>query len=434
MKTEVKTLSQCKQELTLTIDAATAMNDYRETLRELRKMAIIPGFRKGKAPLNMVEKMYGDTVTEHFIREKTEDYIKEALKNLSPPPVSAPVATDVKWEKQTDFVATFEYEAAPDVTIEKYENLEVTFEPRNADDSDVEKIIEDIRHRNGTREDSDKPLVNGDYAKVELTYAGKEEKPLEREVEVGANQFGDEFNTAIAGAKVGDEFACDVFSDDNKTAAQFKVLNVQKMILPAIDDEFAKDMEFETIGEMKAKILEDIQKQAEMQNQQGKREAIFAALIAANPFEVPASQVEYFAMQMAQEQAKQYNMSPEQLVPMLRQIAEFQLKQMYLTNKLKEMWKLEATDEKKNALIAEAAANINLSIEEYTDKYKKFINTPDFDEKVIEAMLIEKLEKSAKFVAFSKKNQIEDAVKEVQSQLVNDDDEEEEIVIQDVQA
>ena len=143
MKIKINDITQCEKELVLTIDAKDASADYNSVLAKFKNYVTIPGFRKGKAPLGKVERMYGDHAKEEFYNQKIGDYFKKALEERQINPVNQGEAKDVKWEKGTDLVVTFSYEIMPEVKVSKYKELEVPFEKTKFKKAMIDETIEE---------------------------------------------------------------------------------------------------------------------------------------------------------------------------------------------------------------------------------------------------------------------------------------------------
>lgn len=400
MKTEIKSINQCVKELEIIIDAEKALQDYKSTLGGLRKMAVVPGFRKGKAPLSMVERLYGDAVKDEYFRNKIDEYYEQALKETELQPIAQPELLDSSWEKGEDFTAKFKIEVAPEIKIENYKGLEVQFEEKVVDEKELENTLKNLCLQNSYNEDVDAPAEEGSYVKIMMKIS--EDNEVEREVIAGENQYGEAFNKDLIGKKADEMFKTSIFEGENKKEVEVIVVAVQKRVVPELNDDFAKDLEFDNLDALKAKVKEDLEEQAKIHNYNGKIEAIYTAIAKANPFDVPESQIKQYAAQMANDAAKQYRMPAQQLMPLYQPMAEAQLKQYYIMAELMKTIEMEVTDADKEEIIAEASESLKLSIEEYKEKYAKQIASEDFTLKVKERKIMKMIEAESTFVPFPK--------------------------------
>ena len=109
MKIEIKDISESVKELIININAEEALKEYNKILKKFKNYVVMPGFRKGKAPVDMIERNYGEHAKEEFYNQKLGDYYKTAIDEKKLKPVNQGEATNVEWEKGKDLIATFKY-------------------------------------------------------------------------------------------------------------------------------------------------------------------------------------------------------------------------------------------------------------------------------------------------------------------------------------
>ncbi|NQT65542.1 MAG: hypothetical protein HQ554_05130, partial [FCB group bacterium] len=146
MKTSIKETSQCVRELTITIEAENAITDYNKIVNQYKKYVAIPGFRKGKAPISMIEKSFGPQIKEEYYNQKLGEYYKEAIDTENIHPINQGEASDFDWEKGKDLVVTFKYEVMPEIKIENYKGLKIPFEPVKFKNEMVEATLDEYRN------------------------------------------------------------------------------------------------------------------------------------------------------------------------------------------------------------------------------------------------------------------------------------------------
>jgi len=403
---EQKEITQCVRELTVTIDAERAREDYMTVLRSLRPLAVVPGFRKGKAPLPMIENLYSEHAHEEFYRQKLQTYFDEAVAEIEPKPLTAPEVSDVNWEKGQTLTATYVYEIKPELGEIAWRGLEIPFAPQTLGEDAVDAAIEDIRKKMGKLEAVAEAAQTGDHVTLALQLpreTGEFSEPFSREIVVGENQFSAAFNELLVGKKAEDAFEAALFEPESEDAdplppARVTVKAVKRLFLPELDDEFAKDVEYESMAEMRIKVREELEKNLAQENTRAEKEAVTDALIAANPFDAPPSIVHQVAHNMADEFAKQYQIPAERIMPAYEKIAERDLKHYYIIEAMKQSEQQDVTDEDMDSMVEELAGNMSMTAEEYRDKYAKFIESDDFAEAVKEHKLYVLIRESASFV------------------------------------
>ena len=420
MKTELKEIKSTIRELTITVPKDKALNDYQKTLQNFKKYVQIPGFRKGKAPLHMVERNYGEYAKEEFFNQKIEDYYKEALDKGDFHPVNAGEMKKVEWDKGSDLVAVFEFEVMPEIKVEKYKNLEIPFEEREYSENMVDEVLKDYQKNMGVLKEIE---VVDENCKVIMDVNFIDEnkevtKTVSRTIKTGSeNVYGERFNQEILGKKKDESFETVLFDKPQENPDKdfgeniigrtflISVKKIEKEELPEIDDDFAKDLEYESLDDMKQKVIQELKEKIDKENKDRLRGAILESLIKENPFELPQSIVQNYAQNMAEPYAKAYKMDVEKLIPMYSSIAEYNLKSFYLIQEIIKSENIELTDEEKETHIKEAAKKMNdMDIEKYKKLYKKQIESDDFYFETKETKVIEFIQNTATFVPYPKED------------------------------
>lgn len=245
--------------------------------KEVKKIQI-PGFRKGKAPKSIIEKMYGKGVFyEPALNAIAPAEADAAIAECGFKPVSAPQISDVDFESEEGIVVKVTFTRRPDVKLGSYKGIEVVRTTVTVEDEQVDAELEKIRKRYArTTEITDRPAENGDITTID--YEGFVDgvpfdggKAQDHKLTLGSGEFIPGFEEQIIGKSVSEEaFEVNVkFPDDYHAEelkgkdAQFKVVlrKIEKEELPTIDDEFAKDAsEFATLDEYKADIKAKMEK------------------------------------------------------------------------------------------------------------------------------------------------------------------------------
>ncbi len=416
MKIKIKNVNQCEKEMIVTIDTETAKNDYLEVLKKFKNYVQLPGFRKGKAPLQKIEAIYAESVKEEFFNQKLETYYKAALDKKKINPINVAEPTNIEWEKGKDLIATFKYEIMPEIDIQKYKNLDVPFEPAKFKKDMVDATLTDYQNKMATEKDVE-IAAKGDIVNATVKFIGNDgtiTKEIERTFAVGDNPYSKSFNTAVTGKKVGAEFKAKLFtktqkSDDSEIGEKFKdrefmivVKSIKRKELPKLDDEFAKDLEYDSMEKLREKVSEQLKIKIKNDNAEYMRTAIISKIIEENEFDVPNSMVKNYAEEMAKPYAEQYKMEVDKIAPMYMEMAKFSIKQHYILADIKQKEKIEATKADTEKLVQEAADNMKMKIDEYKKMYKKQIEGGDFKLTAEERKLIAFLKENVKFIPYPK--------------------------------
>ena len=268
----------------------------------------VPGFRKGKAPRAIIEKMYGKGVFyEDALNEVVPKAYSDALEETALEVVSAP-EYDVKSLDDDGVVITVKVFVKPECTLKAYKGLKAEKENVTVGDEAVDHEIQTVRERNAREVDvTDRPAQNGDcvvfdfegFADGKAFEGGKAEK---YHLKLGSGQFIPGFEEQICGHNIGDEFDVDVTfpADYHETTlagkpATFKckLHEIKFDELPALDDEFVKDVsEFDTLDEYKADIKAKLEENAKKAQQAKIDEQLLDALCENLEAEIPEAMFE----------------------------------------------------------------------------------------------------------------------------------------------
>ena len=380
----------------------------------------IPGFRKGKAPFNIVERMYGDEIfyEDAFNDLVPEIYEKEIEENKIEA-VSKPDINIVNMKKGEDLVFTAIVQTKPEVVLGKYKGVELKKVEYPVTDEDVEHELSHMQEHNArTITVEDRPVQEKDIAVID--FAGYvDDKAFEGgtaenyELEIGSKTFIPGFEDQIVGMKIDEEkdvkvkFPEDYFSKDlaGKDATfKVKLHEIKEKKLPELDDEFAKDVsEFDTLKDLKASIKE--KKQAE-NDHRAKHETENLAIEAVSNetnIDIPSGMVEteIDAMIRDLEQQLSYqginldqylkmmNMTREQVESNYKEQAEKNVKSRLVLEAIVKEEKIEASQEEINSKIKEMATNYGRKEEELSknEALKEYLANNIKTEKAIELIV-----------------------------------------------
>lgn len=274
-----KTENKNELKLTITVEAEKFDNAIKSVFQKSAKYFNIPGFRKGKAPFNIVERYYGDSIFyEDAFNELVPDVYDKEIKDNKIDVVSKPHIDIVQMEKGKDLIFTAIVNTKPEVKLGKYKGIELKKVEYKVTDEDVEHELSHMAEHNSRLVSvDDRPAQKDDT--VTIDFEGfVDGKPFDggkaegQQLTIGSNTFIPGFEDQLIGMKIDEErdikvkFPDDYFSKDlaGKDATfHIKLHSISYKELPKIDDEFAKDVsEFDTLADLK----KDIKSKQEKQN------------------------------------------------------------------------------------------------------------------------------------------------------------------------
>lgn len=321
MSLQVEKLEKNMAKLTIEVSAEEFDAAIQKAYLKNRSKMSIPGFRKGKAPRQVIEKMYGVGI---FYEDAANEIIPEAyekeVKDCDLEIVSQPGIDVVQIEKGKPFIFTAEVAVKPEVELGEYKGIKVEKKEITVTDEEVADEIEKARKQNAreiTVEDRPAALqdiVNIDFEGFMDGVAFDGGKGAGFDLTLGSHSFIDTFEDQIVGKNVGDEFDVNVtFPEDYQAAdlagkpAVFKV-KVNKITaneLPELNDEFAQDVsEFDTLDEYKEDVKKNLTTAKENRAKAEKEDKVIEAIIEGAKMDIPQPMIDTQVRQMANEFAQ----------------------------------------------------------------------------------------------------------------------------------
>ena len=301
--TKSEVIEKNRYELQFSVDKATFDKAVDKVYRKQVKNMTIPGFRKGKAPKSVIEKMYGAGV---FYEDAINDVLPEAytaaLTESGIDAVGYP-EFDIVSIDDNGLVMSAKVYVKPDVTVTNYLGLEIEKTVEAVSDEEVDREIQTVRERNSREiEVTDRAVENGDT--VIFDYAGYcdgvafEGGTAEKQsLEIGSGHFIPGFEEQIVGKTIGEEFDVNVTFPEEYHAEELsgkpavfkcKLHEINKIELPELDDDFAKDVsEFDTFAEYRADVKAKIEKRHETNADMQVENDIMTKLLEALEDEIP---------------------------------------------------------------------------------------------------------------------------------------------------
>lgn len=379
-----KTENNNEVKLEITVEAEKFDNAIKTVFNKNAKYFNIPGFRKGKAPYQIVEKTYGAQIFyEDAFNEIAGEAYEEALKESKVEAVSRPEIDLVQIEKGKDLIFTAVVATKPEVTLGKYKGIQIKKIEYNVSDEDVEHELGHMAEKNARLVSvEDRPVESGDITVIdfegfvdgEAFEGGKAEN---HELTIGSNTFIPGFEDQIIGMKLEEEKEINVkFPEEYFSAnlagkdAMFKVKlhEIKRKEMPEINDELAKDIsEFDTIEELKASIKEKQEEQNKSRAKYETEDEVIKAVCEDSKVEIPNGMIEMEIDNMAQDietRLRYQGMNLEQYLQMMNKTMED------FRNENKE----QAERSVKSRLVLEAVgkdANIEVTDEEVSNKIKE---------------------------------------------------------------
>ena len=409
MSLKIEKLENSMAKLTIEVDSAEFDKALVKAYQKNKGSISLPGFRKGKVPQAMVEKMYGPAVfyedaANFIIPEAYEKAYEECELEIT----SRPEIDVVQIEKGKNFIFTATVAIKPEVTLGEYKGIEVAKADTEVTDEEVEaELKKELEAQSRMVIVEDRPVQDGDLATID--YEGSVDgvpfdggKAEEYALAIGSHSFIEGFEEQVIGMNIGEEKDINVTFPEEYHAKELagkpavfkvKVHEIKTKELPEADDEFAQEVsEFDTLDEYKEDLKKNIKTRKENQAKAEKEDAVIEKIIETATMELPDPMVNDQVENMINDMAgrmQQQGLSMEQYM-------QFTGMDM---DKLKEQMKPQAVKRLKSRLVLEAVAEaekLEVTDERYTEEIANMASMYQMDADKLKELIGENEEKQIK--------------------------------------
>ncbi len=322
MSLQVEKLEKNMAKLTIEVDAAKLNDAIKKAYQKNKGKMSVPGFRKGKVPQAMIEKMYGPEVfyedaANYLIPEAYGEEVENA-KDLEI--VSQPKIDVVQIEKGKNFIFTAEVALKPPVELGKYKGVKIDKIDREVTDEDIEKEIKREQEANArTITVTDRPIKDGDTAVIDYEgFVGDEAfeggKGENYPLVIGSGSFIPGFEEQLIGKNSGDDVDVKVtfpeeYHADNlagkEAVFKVKINEIKEKELPELDDEFASEVsEFDTMAEYREDVKKNLAEKKEKEAKDKKEDAVIEAIVKDSKMEIPEAMIDTNVRNMVNDYAR----------------------------------------------------------------------------------------------------------------------------------
>lgn len=309
MQVNVEEISSVKKKINFEIPAERVQAEVDKVFADIRKRAVIPGFRKGKAPHDIIRKSYQGQVENDVVKNLFNETYFKFIQENSIYPVAFPVVDTDQLTVGAPFKYSATIEVFPTVEVSDYEGFEVTKEKLVADEAAIEKRLLQMRENMAQLKpvEEERASRSGDHVIIDFIGYVDGEKleggdATDYQLELGSNSFIPGFEDQVAGMKAGEEkrvklsFPQDYHNDqlsgkDVEFDVTLKEIKVKE--IPELDDALAQEFgEFNTLAELRAKVAETVERQEKDRIDREFKDLLVKTLIEKNEFELPDAMVD----------------------------------------------------------------------------------------------------------------------------------------------
>ncbi|MFL0180504.1 MULTISPECIES: trigger factor [unclassified Mycobacterium] len=304
MKSTVEQLTPTRVRINVEVPFTELQPDFERTYKELAKQVRLPGFRPGKAPAKLIEARFGRAaVLQQVVNEALPSRYSEAVTTSDLKPLGQPDIEVTKLDDGEQIAFTAEVDVRPDIALPDLEQLKITVDPIEVNDDEVDTQLDALRARFGTLTGVERPAAKGDFVSIDLdatvdgeTVEGAATEGLSHEV--GSGQLIEGLDDAIVGLSAGESKSFTTKLAAGPQAGKdaevtVTVQSVKERELPEADDEFAQlASEYDTIGELRENLVEQVSRTKRIQQAEKVREATLETLVEQVEMPLPEAVVQ----------------------------------------------------------------------------------------------------------------------------------------------
>ncbi len=366
MKTSLKKIKDCRVKLHVEIEAERVENRFQEVLKDFQRAAQLPGFRQGKAPLEMVERRYAKEAQEEVLKSLIPEVYHQAVQAEKLSPVALPSISDIQCERGKKLTFTAEVEKAPEPSIKNYKGIKLTRESAEVSAQELEKGMQSLVESRAELVPLSvtRPVQKGDFivADVEI-WQENGYKPGKQGVLLFVEPGEmDDFFEKIIGAVENEarEISHKPTSEEKAQGVAGKphykvwVRSIKEKKLPVLDEDFAKTFSMESLEALKEAVRKDLAAHKHSQSMEKMKTQLFEKLLDQNTFVVPEGMVEKQKERLLDQAQRQYQ---KMGIPEARFLAEKSSMDAELSKRAEEQVRLYFT-------LRKIAENENIELDE----------------------------------------------------------------------
>ena len=302
-----------------TLEVEVPDDDVRRRLesayKNYSKSLNLPGFRKGKIPVNLVKKRFGKAIQGEVLQEVIQEYYREASRSEGLTPISEATIENVNYEEGQPLKFTASVDVKPEIVVQDYRGMKTTRPVFEVADADVEEQLQRVREQYATEQEVDRPAELGDVIVADLQELDENGLPIigrkqeERPFHIGGRNADHDLDNQLVGISTGETRQVRLthtgeteheahaegaqHQEGREIRMMFSAREIRERTLPEPDDEFARDQgQFESLDEFKAQIRTDLRAQADFASRRYLESHIVDELIRKNAFDLPETMIE----------------------------------------------------------------------------------------------------------------------------------------------
>ncbi len=421
MEIKVNEISASENEVEVTMSYDEIKQDIEAEVKNQSKKIQVPGFRKGKVPLSMIKKMYGDALEYEAAEKAANSRFWKVVKDKNLQPIGQPVLSDIKFKPGEDFHFKVHYEIIPQLDVKGYTDISMDIPDFKVKDEEIEHEIMHVQKANASQVEEEVVGEDNNYLiKLNLQRLNEKGEPYEGskpetfDVDLSNENVQKDIVERSKGKKVGDTFEFS-FTDERKLKNdkggeepvkedfiyKAEIKDIKKYLLPELNEEFLKKItkdKFDNEQAFRENISSDIQKYYDQRTDEITRDKLIQEIVKINDFTPPTSLVNNFLSDLIereeQESKKQgyRKYDREEAAKRLRSYAEYEVKWYLIKNEIEKKENIEVSDDDLQELVKKDAEKTGLP----EDKLLNYYKSSNFAERLRDQKLLDFLKENNK--------------------------------------
>jgi len=423
----VENLAPCKKLVRVELDADAVNTVFDAVTKEIQKQAVLPGFRPGKAPRDIVVKKYSAEIKDEAKRKLIGENYRKAIEEQKLHVVGYPDIEEVQFERGQALQFTATVETAPEFQLPEYKGLPAVLEPKTVVDADVDRALEMLRGQHAKFETVARPLAGGDIAVVNYT-GTTDGKPItelaptakgltEQKnfwVETTDGSFIPGFAAQLIGAQAGEkrtvnvDFPADFVTPQlqgKKGVYEVELVEVKEKVLPALDDELAKKFGAENFEKLKAGVRTDLENELRYAQTKAVRNQVIRGLLGRVNFDLPESAVASETRNAVYDIVRQntqrgvgrdlIEQQKDEIYSVAAGSAKDRVKLAFIVQRIAEQEKITVTQEDAVKRAQQLAAMYQMPLEQFLKDLQKRNGVNELYDQALHEKVLDLLEKNA---------------------------------------
>ena len=425
MDVVVEQVSELTRKLSITLPETEVSKELDKAYAKLNKEVSLKGFRRGKVPMTVLKKNFRDRVEAEVGEQLVQATYFDAIEREKIDAVVHPVINEHSFREDGTFVYVAEVDVKPVFELGQYKGLEIEKPATTVTDAEVDARLEELRRANSVLRsaDDDYAVTKDDLAIVDFQgfHNGKAMKEVHNEnysVDVGSGSLGEEFEQKLIGLKKGDKTLYEVefpagypnpVLAGKKVEFKVDVKGVKQRILPALDDEFAKDVnaDYQNVADLQAGVRKELQEKKESTVEGDLDDRIMQKLVELNPFAIPARLVAFEIEEMIKQTEgnlqrsgltlESAGLNRADLAEKNREVAEKRVRGDFILKKVAELESIKIEDEDLQRGYQRIASQYNMSVAEVKQFFQRRDEVLPFVNELLNEKILRFLREAAQF-------------------------------------